>query len=100
MAVIVGLLRAGWDRQREREQQGCERLGTCHGGLLHFTVMTTSRYSIGTTSDAAPAVLNSSSNATMSRSSRCCPAASSAAKALCVGPYQSRNTCTQWAASR
>jgi hypothetical protein len=53
---------------------------------LHPTVITTSAYSLGTTSPRPPPMSSSSSNAVMSRCSAACPAASSAPKALCVGP--------------
>jgi hypothetical protein len=49
-------------------------------------VMTTSRYSPGTTSEAVPAVFSSSSSPVMSCSSASWPTPSSAANALSVGP--------------
>src|SRR5262249_33101602 len=55
-------------------------------GKHYFRSITTSRYSLGTTSEPGPAVLHRSSSAVMSFASAACPAASSAANALCVGP--------------
>ena len=55
-------------------------------GSHQFRSITTSRYSAGTTNEAGPAVLHRLSSAVMSFASATCPAGSSAANALCVGP--------------
>src|SRR6185295_13234586 len=68
------------------------------GGQARTT--TISRYSLGTTSEPGAAVLSRSSRASRSASSAFWPAVESVPKALWVGPYQSRNTCTKWAAER